>query len=138
MSRPDVLERGSARRIYLRLVGYAKPYWRMFALSVLGMLVYAAMEPLFAPILVLDEATSVLDTQAERHIQAALEVLMANRTTLVIAHRLSTIEKADRIVVMQHGRIMEQGKHADLLALGGYYSRLHRLQFHSPDAVSDP
>ncbi len=86
-----------------------------------------------APFLVLDEATSALDTEAERHIQAALERLMAHRTTLVIAHRLSTIEKADRIVVMQEGRIVEQGPHAELLALGGYYARLHRLQFHTAE-----
>ncbi len=88
-----------------------------------------------APILILDEATSALDTESERHIQAALEKLMASRTTLIIAHRLSTIENADRIVVLMDGRIVEQGRHADLLALGGYYARLHRLQFHdAPDA----
>jgi subfamily B ATP-binding cassette protein MsbA len=83
-----------------------------------------------APILVLDEATSALDTEAERHIQSALAALMAHRTTLVIAHRLSTIEHVDRIVVLDGGRIVEQGPHAQLLAQGGYYARLYRLQFH--------
>jgi subfamily B ATP-binding cassette protein MsbA len=82
-----------------------------------------------APILILDEATSALDTQSERLIQAALENLMRGRTTLVIAHRLSTIERADRIVVMDQGRIIEQGRHAELLAAGGAYARLHTLQF---------
>jgi len=87
-----------------------------------------------APILILDEATSALDTEAERHIQAALKELMQRRTTLVIAHRLSTIEDVDRIVVLQNGRIVEQGGHAELLSRGGYYARLHRLQFHvAPD-----
>jgi len=82
-----------------------------------------------APILILDEATSALDTEAERHIQAALERLMEHRTTLVIAHRLSTVEKADRILVLDQGEIVEQGCHHELLTQGGYYARLHRLQF---------
>lgn len=80
-----------------------------------------------APILVLDEATSALDTESERHIQAALDRVMKGRTTLVIAHRLSTIEKADLILVMDQGRIVERGTHADLLALNGFYARLHAL-----------
>ncbi|CAN1536861.1 MdlB ABC-type multidrug transport system, ATPase and permease components [Burkholderiaceae bacterium] len=82
-----------------------------------------------APILILDEATSALDSESERHIQRALEHLMQNRTTLIIAHRLSTIEKADQIVVMEHGQVLEQGTHHELLALGGHYWALHRLQF---------
>ncbi len=82
-----------------------------------------------SPLLILDEATSALDNESEFHIQAALEQAMQNRTTLVIAHRLSTIEQADWIVVMDQGRMVEQGKHADLLALGGLYAQLHRRQF---------
>ena len=82
-----------------------------------------------APILILDEATSALDTEAERAVQAALEHLMQGKTTLVIAHRLSTIERADRIVVLSHGKIMETGSHQQLLDANGAYANLHRLQF---------
>ena len=82
-----------------------------------------------APVLILDEATSALDTESERHIQAALDRVMEGRTTLVIAHRLSTIEKADVIMVMDQGRIVERGSHAELIAQNGYYARLHSMQF---------
>ncbi|MDX9742075.1 MAG: lipid A export permease/ATP-binding protein MsbA [Gammaproteobacteria bacterium] len=88
-----------------------------------------------APVLILDEATSALDTESERHIQSAMERVMEGRTTLVIAHRLSTVERADMIMVMEAGRIVERGTHAELLALGGHYARLHALQFQEHTAV---
>ena len=82
-----------------------------------------------APILILDEATSALDTQSERHIQEALNLLMKNRTTLVIAHRLSTVEKADKIIVLDSGKIIEHGTHSELLNKNGHYANLYHMQF---------
>ena len=82
-----------------------------------------------APILILDEATSALDSESERLVQDALQRLMVGRTSIVIAHRLSTIERADRIVTLEAGRVVEQGSHTQLLAAGGLYARLHSMQF---------
>lgn len=81
----------------------------------------------------LDEATSSLDAESERLIQDALERIMRARTTLVIAHRLSTVEHADRVLVLDGGRVVEQGTHAELLARGGHYAHLHRLHFRDPE-----
>jgi subfamily B ATP-binding cassette protein MsbA len=91
-----------------------------------------------APILILDEATSSLDSEAERLVQEALEHLMENRTTLVIAHRLSTVRHADRIAVIVHGRVIEEGNHNSLLALGREYRKLHDLQFRSEAETDSP
>ncbi len=91
-----------------------------------------------APILILDEATSALDTESERYIQRAMQDLMQDRTTLVIAHRLSTIEHADQIVVMDRGKVIEQGTHAELLARDGTYAKLHSMQFRDSPADELP
>ncbi len=91
-----------------------------------------------APLLLLDEATSALDAESETLVQEALSTLMKGRTTLVIAHRLATVLDCDRIVVMDRGRIVEQGTHAELAAAGGLYARLAELQFRSGAAPLDP
>jgi subfamily B ATP-binding cassette protein MsbA len=91
-----------------------------------------------APILILDEATSHLDSESEALVQRALHNLMTHRTVLVIAHRLSTIRRADKIVVLDDGRISEVGAHDDLINRGGIYQRLHELQFLTADPLVNP
>lgn len=90
-----------------------------------------------APILILDEATSALDNESERYIQSALEHVMKNRTTMVIAHRLSTIKRADKIIVLQHGRVVEQGTHEQLLAMNGHYTQLYKVQKLSVEQIEN-
>src|SRR5690606_6507 len=93
------------------------------------------------PILILDEATSALDTESEHLVQSAIDELMQHRTVLVIAHRLSTVRNADQILVVDRGRIVERGTHAELVAHGGMYERLYRMQFsddRSPAGASEP
>jgi ABC-type multidrug transport system fused ATPase/permease subunit len=89
------------------------------------------------PILILDEATASVDTATEMLIQDALAKMVSNRTSIVIAHRLSTIRHADRILVMRHGELVDQGSHDELMARDGYYRQLYELLLHSPDRVSN-
>ena len=91
-----------------------------------------------APILILDEATSALDTESERAVQEAVQRLMQQRTSIVIAHRLSTVHHADRIVVMEGGRIVETGTHSQLIQANGHYARLYELGLHVDDGTDAP
>jgi subfamily B ATP-binding cassette protein MsbA len=86
-------------------------------------------------LVILDEATSSLDSESERYVEQAMQELLRGRSTLIIAHRLSTVLRADRVVVLRHGRIVEEGRHADLLAAEGVYSRLYKGQFRDTEAI---
>lgn len=106
---------------YRKMVPYVRPYWVRAVMAVLITL----------PIVILDEATSALDNKSEAVVQQAIDNLMKNRTVLVIAHRLSTVKNADRIFVINEGRIVEQGSHEELLAQNGEYAALYQMQFKS-------
>jgi ATP-binding cassette subfamily B protein len=88
-----------------------------------------------APMIILDEATASVDSDTEARLQQALDAVLAKRTAVIIAHRLSTIKAADRIVVLHRGQVVEQGTHDELLAKGGFYAKLHRLQFKADEAA---
>jgi ATP-binding cassette subfamily B multidrug efflux pump len=129
----EAARRVDADRLIRRLPrGYAQPLGERGASLSIGerqLISFARALAFDPPILVLDEATSSVDSEIEARIEAATDQLLKGRTSLVIAHRLSTVRGADRILVLHHGELREQGSHEDLLARGGLYARLHELQF---------